>query len=202
MHWAYHIKDDRYNYLEAETSDEELEDDDFDSNQYLLSIQDIVRSARGTESSKNRIFFAGDDSLPPLNSTPMQRFRKFRSEASTDNLAMQESSANLVPTGFAKVGTGGTTGQNVIISWLNPKYKDRLVNLSAVMNRGALSVPDYFPLSKAYYMFTKLGKRWIVVTGGSQGGDVVGILTRETLLPSHIQDKNGANKKESVGKSF
>lgn len=196
MHWAYHIKDDRYNYLETENDIsrdgvEDLVDDDYDSNQYLLSIHDIVESIRSVETSmgddtSRKISFAGDDSLPGLNSTPMQRLRKFGSRASAserpfsgDVMPLQQKP----PTGFAKVGSGAG---NVIIRWLNPDYNDRIVNLKAVMNRGALSVPHFFPLSKAHFLFTKLGLRWIVVTG-SKGGDVVGILTRKTLLPSHIK---------------
>ena len=181
MHWAYHIKDDRYNYLETENVHEDLEDDEYDSNQYLLSIHEVVESIRSVETAmgedtSRKITFAGDDSLPRLNSTPMQRLRKFTSRAVKP---LQQTP----PTGFAKVGSGAG---NVIIRWLNPEYNDRTVNLRAVMNRGALSIPHSFPLSKAHFLFTNLGLRWIVITG-SKGGDVVGILTRRNLLPSHIR---------------
>eukprot|EP00980_Cylindrotheca_fusiformis_P031071 scaffold25794_cov132-Cylindrotheca_fusiformis.AAC.1 len=91
-----------------------------------------------------------------------------------------------IPTGFARVGNVSGTGI-VLIKWLNPTCKNKIVNLSAVMNRGAYCVPSYFPLSKAYTMFTKLGLRWIVVTGSNSGGKVVGILTRHNLLPAHVQ---------------
>lgn len=210
MHWAYHIKDDRYHYIESRNFDEaeseddyELEDDDFDLNDYLLSIRDVVGSFPGVEGSMRRsdraISFAGDDSLPPLNSTPMQGIRKLSSRISMTRYSTRESdnsgttTSTNVPTGFAKVGTGGSSGSNVVVKWLHPRHQDKYVNLSAVMNRGAFSCPHYFPLSKVYRLFTKLGLRWIVVTGGESGGNVVGIVTRRNLLPAHIRECTGLN---------
>jgi CBS domain-containing protein len=94
------------------------------------------------------------------------------------------------PTSFATVGQDPVEG-NVVISWLNPANHDDVVNLEAVMNCGAYCVPEHFPVSKAYRMFTKLGLRWIVVVGGESGGEVVGILTRATLLNTHIYNQTG-----------
>lgn len=196
-------KDDRYQYLENRNNDEEedhndeLEDDDYDANDYLLSIRDVVASFPGVEQSmmsddavQIRIPFAGDDSLPPLNSINMKGLRKLSSRLTNDRYHQSENSRHSetdIPTGFAKVGKVG--GEIVVIKWLNPNCKNKIVNLSAVMNRGAFCVPHYFPLSKAYMLFTKLGLRWIVVTGSSSGGKVVGILTRKNLLPAEIQAK-------------
>jgi hypothetical protein len=138
---------------------------------------------------RTRISFAGDDSLPPLNSMPMLGLRRLSSRLSDDRFHSDNSriSATEVPTGFAKVGSA--SDGRVVIKWLNPSHKNKIVNLSAVMNRGAFCVPHYFPLSKAYMLFTKLGLRWIVVTGANTGGKVVGIVTRKNLLPGHIQSR-------------
>jgi len=38
---------------------------------------------------------------------------------------------------------------------------------------------------------TALGLRHIVVLGGPTGGEVVGILTRESFLESHIEHESG-----------
>ena len=53
------------------------------------------------------------------------------------------------------------------------------------------SVPEHFPLSKAYNLFTLLGLRWIVVVGGVDGGTVVGVLTRESFSESYLREKTG-----------
>jgi hypothetical protein len=142
-----------------------------------------------TADLQNRISFAGDDSLPPLNSLPMLGLRKLSSRLSDDRFhsdaSLHSATAAEVPTGFAKVGSA--SDGRVVIKWLNPSHRNKIVNLSAVTNRGAFCVPHYFPLSKAYMLFTKLGLRWIVVTGSNTGGKVVGIVTRKNLLPGHIQ---------------
>jgi hypothetical protein len=213
MHWAFHIKDDRYHHIESRNLDDsdnddgdDLEDDEFDLNTYLLSIRDIVDSfppemERTMRETDRNISFAGDDALPPLNSTPMKVLRKMRSRKSIALFSQQGSSEpqispspsrTKVPTGIAKVGSGGLSGKTVVIKWLHPDHRNKYVNLSAVMNRGAVCVPHYFPLSKAYSLFTKLGLRWLVVIGGASGGEVVGILTRRNLLPSHIQECTGS----------
>lgn len=50
---------------------------------------------------------------------------------------------------------------------------------------------DYMPVSKAYALFTSLGLRHIVVLGGESGGQVVGILSRANLLPNNIFNETG-----------
>ena len=197
MHWAYHIKDDRYHYLETQEHHgrepaDDLEDDEYDTNQYLLSVRDAISHYPGTETNERRpIRVAGDDLLPPLNDV-----RRLSSELSFENgnSISTESSAIKIPTGFGRVGAG--SDGRVVIKWLHPDHEEKFVNLSAVMNKGAFSLPDYFPLSKAYTLFTELGLRWIVVTGSDNGGKVVGILTRHNLLPSHIADSTLEKKME------
>jgi CBS domain-containing protein len=116
------------------------------------------------------------------------------SVASTDSTdpstSLLNTSVQSAPTGFARVGQDPVEG-NVVISWLHPAHDCDVVNLKAVMNQGTYCVPDHFPVSKAYQLFTKLGLRWIVVVGGESGGEVVGILTRATLLNSHICHQTG-----------
>lgn len=97
------------------------------------------------------------------------------------------SSVQSAPTGFARVGRG--PDGDLMISWLNPSHRNEIVNLQAVMNRGTYSVPEYFPLSKVYKLFTTLGLRWIVLVGES--GRVVGMVNRESLLESHVKEKTG-----------
>jgi hypothetical protein len=63
------------------------------------------------------------------------------------------------------------------------------------MNQGTYSVPEYFPLSKAYKLFTNLGLRWIIVVGGKSGGEVVGVLNRSTFLDVHIERRTGASSR-------
>jgi hypothetical protein len=96
------------------------------------------------------------------------------------------------PKGFARVGRDRKINR-VVISWLNPDYKDDVVDLEAVMNRGTYIVPEHFPLSKAYSLFTLVGLRWIVVVGGIDGGTVVGLLTRESFLESYLKQKTGVD---------
>ena len=50
---------------------------------------------------------------------------------------------------------------------------------------------EYCPVSKAYLLFTSLGLRHLVVLGGKTGGEVVGMLTREDLLPDYIKTRTG-----------
>lgn len=196
MHWAYHIKDDRYQYLESRDYDgdddagEDLEDDDYDTNDYLLSVRDAMAHASIRVDGRQPIAFAGDESLPALTSTSMLGLRTLSTLSSRlslehNNSTSTHSSTIKIPSGFGRVGAG--SDGRVVVKWLHPDHEEKFVNLSAVMNRGAFSVPDYFPLSKAYTLFTTLGLRWIVVTGSQDGGKVVGILTRYNLLPAHIE---------------
>ena len=92
--------------------------------------------------------------------------------------------------GFARVGINPKTNV-VVLSWLNSDNKNDVVDLAAVMNRGAFSVTENFPVSKAYTMFTLLGLRWIVVVGEPDGGTVVGVLTRESFMASNLKEKTG-----------
>lgn len=94
------------------------------------------------------------------------------------------------PKEFARVGRDRNNNV-VVISWLNPEFKDYVIDLEAVMNLGTYIVPEHFPLSKAYSLFTLLGLRWIVVVGGIDNGTVVGLLTRESFLESYLKLKTG-----------
>jgi CBS domain-containing protein len=188
MHWAYHIKDDRYDHLRQENGNNsmDLEEDEFDDNSYLLSIRHAVHSMRDVElkdsNSRERIIIVGDDTLPPLKLRSVREHRRHGSQHST-------SSDHSAPTGFARVGQDQEG--KVVVTWLNPDFRNHYVDLAAVMNKGSYCVPDDFPVSKAHFLFTKLGLRWTVVLGGSSGGEVVGVLTRSSLLRSHIGEQAG-----------
>jgi CBS domain-containing protein len=231
MHWAFHIKDDRYSGYSGDIPQaEDLDDDEFGNNGFLLTIQSTMKDVGGadrtpkkTQTKKrssflnpslmqkmdcqaNRITLGGDDAMPVINAAkfaydekdetgdeegvagdtteeirgiripPENRHHKHNvsliSTATTDSTMVMTNSVQSAPTGFARIGK--TIDGDVIVSWLNPAHQYDVVNLEAVMNQGAYCVPEYFPVSKVYRLFTQLGLRWIVVVGGDTGGEVVG----------------------------
>eukprot|EP00537_Pseudo-nitzschia_pungens_P002124 CAMPEP_0172361830 /NCGR_PEP_ID=MMETSP1060-20121228/5602_1 /TAXON_ID=37318 /ORGANISM="Pseudo-nitzschia pungens, Strain cf. cingulata" /LENGTH=986 /DNA_ID=CAMNT_0013084211 /DNA_START=98 /DNA_END=3058 /DNA_ORIENTATION=- len=147
-------------------SDDEEDDDEQDDQPAELRIEDIANADQNSESSES-------DAIAETVVSPSSH---------------QQGSTTLQ--GFARVGLNPRTNV-VVISWLNPDCKDDVLDLAAVMNRGAYSVPEDFPLSKAYNLFTLLGLRWIVVVGGADGGTVVGLLTRESFLELNLKEKTG-----------
>lgn len=250
MHWALHVKDDRYGddipdvQATAKPVSEALDDDEFGENSFLLHIQRTLNHVGGQtgnggdaskkannrrtsfldpsamnkmNSSKRRITLGGDDAMPVIDTDNLQshlgtlaeqdesdtkddttRRDSLISQSSTASTAnsMLTSPVQAAPTGFARIGQDPVEG-NVFISWLHPAHHDDVVNLEAVMNRGTYCVPEHFPISKAYRLFTKLGLRWIVVVGGGEnsgGGQVVvGILTRSSFLNAHIYHRTGVD---------
>jgi hypothetical protein len=147
MRWAYHINDDRYDYVLQDTH------------------QQLTRK------------------VPKI---PRKSAPKF-SVVSAPNL--QTTIFSPLPHEFATVHSNDAG--LVYVSWLNPDYENYYVNLGAVMNRGTHCVTEFCPMSKAHRMFTHLGLRHIVVLGGDSGGEVVGVITRENLLPGFIKDRTG-----------
>jgi CBS domain-containing protein len=77
---------------------------------------------------------------------------------------------------------------NLIVR-LRDTDNQKLVDIGAAMNRGAYSVVQNTPLTKAYEIFTALGLRTLPVLGKS--GVVVGIVTRSNLLPEYMEDRTG-----------
>jgi CBS-domain-containing membrane protein len=63
-----------------------------------------------------------------------------------------------------------------LVIFLPPEDRMKMVNVAAIMNRGAYTTTEGSPLSKTYSMFTSLGLRHLVVLGS--GGKVSGIITR------------------------
>jgi len=133
MRWAYHINDDRYDYV--------------------LHGPDIVEAQMNTSPSLRSAFSAS------------------------------------LPTEFAIISQNDVG--LIYVSWLNPEYSHCGVNLGAVMNRGNFCVPEFCPVSKAYTLFVSLGLRHLTVLGGPTGGSVVGVVTRQNLLPKYIQERTG-----------
>lgn len=166
---------------------------------------------RQLESVEAEFALCGDESMPLINPAKFGSTRSLATIHDDDQIdgqnlsqgidvgasAISATTASLsvlgsvqsAPTGFATVGRG--PHGKVMIPWMNPSHRNDVVNLQAVMNRGTFSVPEYFPLSKAYMLFTRLGLHWIVVVG--ENGQVVGMVDRGSLLPSHLQEKTGFN---------
>ena len=67
--------------------------------------------------------------------------------------------------------------------------KQMHVDVAAAMNRGAYTITQNCPLSKAYNLFTALGLRHLPVLG--KDGSVVGILTRSNFNPEYIERRTG-----------
>ncbi len=74
-----------------------------------------------------------------------------------------------------------------LVIFLAREDRAKMVNVAAIMNRGAYTTLEGAPLSKTYSMFTSLGLRHLVVLGG--GGKVAGIITRYNLLPETLEEK-------------
>lgn len=67
--------------------------------------------------------------------------------------------------------------------------KNYHIDIAAAMNRGAYTVTQNCPLSKAYSLFTQMGLRHLPVLG--KDGTVVGIVTRSNLKPSYMEKRTG-----------
>lgn len=204
MKLAYHINDDRYDFVEFEslrgraTSSETLASDEFDTNAWLVSVRHglaSIPSVRSVEKlfnpvSRQTSFIVGDNSLPPLTaktrvvSVGVENGKSGPIAASGNELYLGVSS-------FAIVGTNQKG--NVYIRWLNPSYKRKWVDCACVMNKGTYTVTEFCPVSKAHYLFTALGLRHLIVLGGETGGAVVGLLTRVNLLKGSIEERTGCD---------
>lgn len=237
MHYAYHIKDDRYASVADIDEDEELITSATpEENTSKRSKWTVLRSAVKMKLAINekKRLLGGDITMPAVDFSKLDQSNFIRDDDSDtgingggddvdsdeeedEDLAelskvsyykMKESDRSIdqsmmdsiflsksvieAPKGFARVGRDRKINR-VVISWLNPDYKDDVVDLEAVMNRGTYIVPEHFPLSKAYSLFTLVGLRWIVVVGGIDGGTVVGLLTRESFLESYLKQKTGVD---------
>jgi hypothetical protein len=178
MHFAYHIKDDRYDHISEKgprkvATDKVLAQDEYDSHDWLVSMRrSRDRFPSISLSSENLV----NEYMSPM---PESRFRPSLPGISKDDRG-------------AVVGVNDQG--NVYISWLSHEHRSQYVNIGAVMNRGTYSVTEFCPVSKALSLVAKLGLRHLVVLGArGHGGDnqVVGIVTRINLLPQSIKDKTG-----------
>ena len=166
-----------------------------------LDANNIIRdddSDAGINGGGDDIDSDDDDENDDLDLAQISYYRSNDSDSvhSTGSISMlsTQSAVMEVPKGFARVGRHRRNNV-VVISWLNPEYKDDVLDLEAVMNRGTYIVPEHCPLSKAYNLFTLLGLRWIVVVGGKDGGTVVGILTRESFVDSYLKLRTGLDSR-------
>lgn len=77
---------------------------------------------------------------------------------------------------------------NLVVT-LSDTERAKLVDIAAAMNRGAYSVVQNTPLSKAYEVFTALGLRTLPVLG--ENGSVVGVVSRSNLQPEYMEKRTG-----------
>ena len=173
MHLAYHIKDDRYEHVVL--PDEEGDDDAYDTNAWISTVRNAFEHLddEDVEESAESVALTVNDDLP-LSSISKGMFSR-RSRA-------------IKHQGTQPVVAKNSRG-SLYISWMDPKFKKYWVSVAAVMNRGTYTVNHFCPVSKAHYMFTRLGLRHLIVLG--VGGRVVGILTRINLLKDSIQERTG-----------
>ena len=216
MHYAYHIKDNRYDHILSESQDQDEETTATEDPKSKAKQVDKRKRCLGSDITMPAIdisklgpssIIRDDDSHTRLDAEGDASDeeggngnREFESSCHDETDAMSRRSTSRIsskdgllgaPNRFAKVGRD-TTNNVVVISWLNPEYQNDVLDLEAVMNRGTYVVPEHCPLSKAYSLFTLLGLRWIVVVGGPDGGGtVVGVLTRESFSDSNLKSKTG-----------
>lgn len=81
----------------------------------------------------------------------------------------------------------GPTGH--LIVRLAVRDQGSFVDIGAAMNRGAYSVVETTPVSKAYALFCSLGLRTLTVLG--ERGKVVGIISRSNLMPEFMESRTG-----------
>lgn len=192
MHLAYHIKDDRYDYLKHVRP---IPDDDFDRHELLTNTRQSIRTVPNEicrSSRLRRISVAGNESMPLLDHILLPVMNENDDEPALngdDDVSSSCSPSMSAPKGFADVGVDPTG--NLVITWLNPDCRDLYVNVSAVMNQGAYCVPEHLPVSKARCLFTQLGLRHVTVLGGESGGEVVGVFTRGNLTLDYIRQQTG-----------
>jgi chloride channel 7 len=209
MDRALHIKDDRYDHIETSTrnsvwiTDHSIRNgsDDFDSFAWLTSVRHRWEAASEFQrehielDSNDDAFLAGDDSMPAIQASNNGSLRLHDTNGTlpadfVDGMSPSRKKRDIsCPAHYAVVATNDLG--NVHIQRLSPTSRRKYVSLEAVMNRGTFCVPESCPLSKAYFLFTALGLRHLIVLGGSHGGMVVGIITRKNLLIDSISEHVG-----------
>jgi hypothetical protein len=168
MHYAYHIKDDRYDHIleQSETlplsAEHTLVQDEYDAHDWLMSVR----------RSRNHLSRLSLFEEPPVKDSIRRTLPGFRRKDDGAVVAVNDEG-------------------NLYIQWLSPSNRTKLVNIGTVMNRGAYCVTAFCPVSKVLSLVTKLGLRHVVVLGGAGAKtQVVGIITRMNLLPSYIKEKS------------
>ena len=192
MHLAYHIKDDQYEFVENGNGKkgEQGVEGEGDVIVWRRENKHSVDTTSSPASETSALLTSANPSRQDhdhdngySSTTQHPRPRSQRSGGST----LEEDGQ---PAKFATVSK--SANHNLYISWLDPEYGDKYVNLAQVMNQGVYCVTEFCPISKARTLFTGLGLRHVVVTGGPSGGDVVGILTRASFLDAFIRQRTGA----------
>lgn len=165
---AYHIKDDRYDYV----NDKEGDEDAYDTNAWLSTVRNAIEHL-DTEDTEESTHLTVNDDLPLSSMTKGMFSRR--------------------STTFRHKGAKPVVAKNyrgsLYVSWMDPTFRTHWVSIEAVMNRGTYTVNHRCPVSKAHFAFVRLGLRHLIVLG--VGGRVVGILTRINLLKQSIQERTG-----------
>ena len=184
MHLAYHIKDDRYEFVENK-SDKEKEESTETEGQDMFWHRETGQSPDNSIQPANEtsaLLSTEKRSIKRKNKSPA---KQKQSTGNDDKASEDDKKAKC-----AHVSQNDTC--NLYITWLDDKYSEKSVNLASVMNQGVYCVTEFCPISKARNLFTGLGLRHVVVMGGPSGGDVVGVLTRASFLDDFIRQKTGA----------
>lgn len=168
MHYAYHIKDDRFDHILEQTdalldqAEDKITRDEYDAHEWLIS-------ARRSRNHLSRLSLLEE---PPVKDSIRRTLPGIRRDQRSAVVAVNAQG-------------------NLYVQWVSPSDRTKLVDIGGVMNRGTYCVTEFCPVSKVLALVTKLGLRHVVVLGGDHGSQVVGIITRMNLLPRYIKQKSG-----------
>jgi len=139
MHWAYTINDDRYDHILAIPEEESPAE---------ARNKLRVDGGRGEVFDDNAQSFLSEEQLK-VNKAIRLSLMPISSKVSSSSSASSFSpSLSEIPTDFCAV-TRNNAG-NVVVSWCNAEFDQYWVDLAAVANQGAYTVPEFCPVSKAY----------------------------------------------------
>lgn len=165
MHLAYHIKDDRFEYVDGCANSDKtrkLRKNLAEEGSQMAWDREL----NGATKKTSRV----DETSPLLH----QSGTKSR-EISNGRTGSSGATSTETPTQLGERPTFKASNKvkyasvsqsddyNYYISWLNPEFRAMHVNVLLAMNQGVFCVPEFCPVSKARSLFTKLGLRHIVV---------------------------------------
>ncbi|KAL9189857.1 LOW QUALITY PROTEIN: hypothetical protein ACHAXT_009532 [Thalassiosira profunda] len=152
FHWAYSINDDRYDHV-LSIPEEEAPYDSF--RERALPLMRTSLDEAHDDLTKEQLEF---------NKSVRMSLMPAPVRGSSSSSGFSSGHLSEVPQEFCTVNLNAAG--NVVISWFDDSFAEYWVDLAAVANRGAYTVPEFCPVSKALNLFTSLGLRHIVVLGG------------------------------------